>query len=68
MERKIQTLEERFAHLERVVEDLSDEVARQATALRRAEHRVASLLQREAERETAEGGGVPLADRRPPHW
>ena len=61
-------LEERVAHLMRVVEDLSDEVARQGKALDVAERRIAMLMERLAEAEMAEGGSVPLADQRPPHW
>ena len=60
-------LEERVAHLMRGVEDLSDVVARQSREIDRLSARVALLMEREAEREAA-GGGVPLADQRPPHW
>lgn len=62
-----QGLEERIAHLTRSVDDLSDVVARQAREIERLSLRVGLLMEREAERE-AEGGGVPLADQRPPHW
>lgn len=61
-------LEERLAHLERLAEDLSDEVARLSRALETAERRIARLTEREAGRELDEGGSVPLADQRPPHW
>lgn len=60
-------LEERIAHLTRMVEDLSDVVARQAGEIEVLERRVAMLMQRAAEAEAA-GGTVPLADQRPPHW
>lgn len=60
-------LEEAVAHLTRVVEDLSEVVARQETEIARLSRRVGMLLEREAERE-AEGGTIPLADQRPPHW
>jgi len=62
-----EALEERIAHLTRSVDDLSDVVARQAREIERLAARVAMLMEREAERE-AEGGGVPLADQKPPHW
>jgi len=62
-----QALEERIAHLTRSVDDLSDVVARQAREIERLSRRVGLLMEREAARE-AEGGGVPLADQRPPHW
>lgn len=59
--------EERMAHLERMVEDLSEVVARQAGEIERLSRRIGLLMDREAERE-AEGGALPLADQRPPHW
>ena len=60
-------LEERIAHLVRAVDDLSGIVAKQAAEIERLGRRVGLLMEREAERE-AEGGGIPLADQRPPHW
>lgn len=60
-------LEERIAHLTRSVDELSEVVARQAREIDRLARRVGLLLEREAERE-AEGGSIPLADQRPPHW
>ena len=61
-------LEERLAHLERANEELSDEVARQASVIAQLERRVEMLLAREAEREAEAGGAIPLADQKPPHW
>lgn len=61
-------LEEKIAHLTRIVEDLSDVVASQAQALEKAERRIALLMEREASREYDGGGTVPLADQKPPHW
>ncbi len=61
-------LETRIAHLERMVEDLSDEVARQSKALDLAERRIFKLMQQAAEQELDAGGSVPLADQRPPHY
>lgn len=61
-------LEEQIAHLTRMVEDLSDVVARQETELAVATRRLAMLMEREAGRELDAGGSVPLADQRPPHW
>lgn len=62
------SLEERIAHLERMVEDLSDVVADQAKALDRAERRILKLMNEAAERELDAGGSIPLVDQRPPHW
>lgn len=61
-------LEEEIAHLSRMVEDLSDVVARQEKEITVMKRRLGILLEREAERELENGGSVPLADQRPPHW
>ncbi|MBE0413628.1 SlyX family protein [Yoonia sp.] len=61
-------LEEQIAHLTRMVEDLSDIVARQETELALATRRLLMLMEREATRELDSGGTMPLADQRPPHW
>lgn len=68
MEQDHQPLEERIAHLTRMVDDLSDIVADQQGRIELLERRMAMVMQREAERELSEGGSVPLADQRPPHW
>jgi SlyX protein len=62
-----QDMEERVAHLTRAVDDLSEVVARQSAEIDRLARRVGLLMEREADRE-AEGGTIPLADQRPPHW
>jgi len=61
-------LEEQLAHLSRMVEELSDVVARQDTEIALLTRRVEMLITREAEREMDQGGSVPLADQKPPHW
>ena len=68
MEDRITRLEEQVAHLTRVAEDLSDVIARQEAEITRLMRRMSMVMQREAERELNEGGSVPLADQRPPHW
>jgi SlyX protein len=60
----ITRLQERTAHLERIVEDLSAVVARQDREIAVLTRRVALLLAREAERQA--DGEVPID--RPPHW
>lgn len=65
---KLQRVEERLSHLERMVDDLSEVIARQDGELRRMARRVGMLMEREADREAAEGNTIPLADQRPPHW
>ena len=64
---RILRLEEAVAHLTRVTDDLSTIVARQEGEILRLARRVDTLMEREAEREV-EGGTIPLADQRPPHW
>ena len=61
-------LEEQIAHLTRVTEDLSEVVARQEREIARLTRLVGLLAEREAEREAADGGTLPLADQKPPHW
>ena len=65
---RIERLEETVAHLARAVEELSAETARQGAEIDRLARRLALMIEREAEREVAEGGSVPLADQKPPHW
>jgi SlyX protein len=61
-------LEETVAHLTRIVEDLSEIVARQEREIDYLKRRVGLLLEREASREVDAGGTIPLADQKPPHW
>ncbi|NNE88685.1 MAG: SlyX family protein [Silicimonas sp.] len=61
-------LEERIAHLERLTDELSDIVAEQARELAVLKARATYLLEREAEREAENAGGVVLGDERPPHY
>lgn len=65
----MQHLEERIAHLTRTMEELSDVVARQQDEIDTLTRRVQMLMQREAEREAAQGSGVAMGDDLPPpHW
>ncbi len=64
----MEALEERIAHLTRMVEDLSDVVARQSGEIATLERRVRMLMERAAEAEAEGAGTAPLADQRPPHW
>lgn len=61
-------LQERIAHLERLTEELSDIVAEQARELTTLKARAKFLLEREAEREAENSGGVVFGDERPPHY
>ncbi|MEL6466225.1 MAG: SlyX family protein [Pseudomonadota bacterium] len=64
----MEKLEEKIAHLQRNVDDLSDVVARQETEIALLTRRVQMLMEREAQREADGGGGVVLGDERPPHY
>ena len=64
----LQTFEERLAHLTRMVEDMSDVIARQDAEIDRLKYRVQRLMEREAERQQEQTGGIVLDDERPPHY
>lgn len=57
-----------IAHLTRAVDDLSEMVARQGREIDLLTRRVSMLMAREAEREADGGGGIPVADQKPPHY
>jgi len=61
-------LEEHIAHLARIVDDLSDVIARQEREIATLTRRVDMLMRREAERDGDAGGGAHFGDERPPHW
>lgn len=61
-------LEETAAHLARLIEDLSDIIARQDAEIRALTRKVDFLSKREAERAMDAEGGVYIADQKPPHW
>lgn len=67
-ETRTDKLEETVAHLSRIVEDLSEIVARQEREIDYLKRRVGLILEREASREVDAGGTIPLADQKPPHW
>lgn len=60
-------LQERIAHLERALEDISDIAARQSREIEVLQRRVQMLMEREADREIgAAAGPVPID--KPPHY
>ena len=61
-------MQERIAHLERTVDDLSETVARQDRELSLLTRRVAMLMEREAARQDKGSGGAVFGDERPPHY
>lgn len=64
---RIDSLEERLAHLIGSLEDLSDVVVRQGREIDTLTRRVHLLMEREAEREAAMAE-APAANVKPPHW
>lgn len=68
MSDRIERAEEELAHLRKTVDELSDVVAEQGREIDRMTRLLGMLIEREAEREYAAGGGIPLADQKPPHW
>lgn len=65
---RLHQLEEALAHLARLTEDLSEVIARQDRDIARLTRRLDMLMQAEAERQADQGGTIPLADQRPPHY
>ena len=63
-----QSFEEQIAHLARMVDDLSEVVARQDADIERLKRHTSMLMEREAGREADAGGGIILGDERPPHY
>ena len=61
-------IEERLAHVERLLDDLNEVVARQSREIEVLTKRVQLLMEREAARELEASGGVVVGDERPPHY
>lgn len=61
-------LEEKIAHLERVTDDLSDIISRQAAEIDRLTHRVEILMSREADRMASDSSHLFTGQERPPHY
>lgn len=68
MNERIMALEESVAHLVKVVDELSEVIARQDREIERLTRRLQMIMEREAEREFDSSGSIPLADQKPPHW
>lgn len=68
MTKQVDTLEEKLAHLQRAMEEMSDVIARQDSEIALLTRRVQMLMEREAERQADQTGGVVLGDERPPHY
>lgn len=68
MSSEIENLEEKLAHLTKTVDEMSEVVARQDAEIAVLTRRVQMLMQRAAEAEAGEGGGVFIAGEKPPHY
>ena len=68
MTKQVDTLEEKLAHLQRAMEEMSDVIGRQDSEIALLTRRVQMLMEREAERQADQTGGVVLGDERPPHY
>ncbi|MDQ2093808.1 SlyX family protein [Rhodalgimonas zhirmunskyi] len=61
-------LEEKIAHLERAVDDMSGVIADQDKRIELLERRIAMLMHREAEREADQGSHIFTGQEKPPHY
>jgi SlyX protein len=68
MENRVETAEIHISHLTRTIEELSDQVARQADQIDRLNTRFQLLLDRLSKQDSGEDSDVPLLEQRPPHW
>jgi SlyX protein len=68
MDNRLETTEVHLTHLMRTVEELSDQVAHQATQIDRLNTRFQMLLDRLSKSDDEGGSDVPLLEQRPPHW
>ncbi len=64
---RLTDLEVQATHQARVIEELSDELARQGKVIDGLEARIAALITK-AHDVDARLGDIPAADERPPHW
>jgi SlyX protein len=68
MAERIEAAEIEISHLSRMIEDLSDEVARQGDQIDRLNARLQTLLDRLSKQHDGDDGAPPLEEQRPPHW
>ncbi len=68
MSDRAESAEIHISHLTRTVEELSDQVARQADQIDRLNKRFQGLLDRLSKQDSGEDSEVPLLEQRPPHW
>ena len=67
-DKRLTELEVQLTHQAAIIEELSEVVRLQGDEIELLKKRADLLLRRAAEAEVSEGGTIPLADQRPPHW
>jgi SlyX protein len=65
--KRLTELEEKISYQAHMLDELSDELARQGRVVDRLEVRVAALRERAAQVDDLLGE-APAADQKPPHW
>jgi SlyX protein len=68
MDNRLEAAEVHITHLMRTVDELSDQVARQAIEIDRLKTRFQLLLDRLSKPDDGDASDVPLLEQRPPHW
>jgi SlyX protein len=65
---RLEAAEIHITHLTRTLDELSDQVAQQATQIDRLTARFDALLDRLTKGSDGEDSDIPLLEQRPPHW
>ena len=65
---RLADLESRFAHTEKILQDLSDVTHQQWTQIDRLENKIKQLKERTAELEEKQSDAGELSEERPPHY
>jgi SlyX protein len=68
MDDRVEAAEVHITHLTQTLDELSDQVARQANEIDRLKARFQMLIDRLSKSDSGEDSDVPLLDQRPPHW
>ena len=66
--KNIKVLEEKYARLELMLEDLDTVIIRQDKEISVLRKKIELLMVREAERELDDNNSILVADVKPPHW
>jgi SlyX protein len=66
--KNIKVLEEKYARLELMLEELDTVIIRQDKEISALRKKIELLMVREAERELDDNNSILVADVKPPHW